>query len=90
MQYGNSEREILTRLNENLNKKDDPVTHINDEELYEAGFELGGKVFKSAFGKYSIDGQPISAEDYHKASDEYHKGGNGNLLFSDYTPKSEK
>lgn len=87
MQYGNSEREILTRLNENLNKKDDPVTHINDEELDEAGFELGGKVFKSAFGKYSMDGQPISAEDYHKASDEYHKGGSSGKSKSQKTNK---
>lgn len=38
-------------------------------------FEYSGSKYSSGFGKYTKDGQPISKEEYQKASDAYKNGG---------------
>jgi hypothetical protein len=43
----------------------------SEEELTEASFQFGGKTYKTAWGKYSCDGKPITRDEYLEASKAY-------------------
>lgn len=72
---GNSEANIITRLRENKEVDLENEELDDEEELDEAGFESNGSTYKYAFGRYSKDGESISADDYHKAREEMDKTG---------------
>lgn len=61
-----TEAAILAKLFENKDDED-----ADEEDLDEAGFTTNGKVYKSAFGRYSCDGKPITRDEYFKARDSY-------------------
>lgn len=42
-----------------------------DVDVDESSFVLGGNTYSAAFGRYSRDGEPIKAEEYHDAREKY-------------------
>jgi hypothetical protein len=86
---------IENLLSDELNELLEMIGTINEEQLIEgASFELGGKKYYTAWGKYFCDGKQISKEEYFKASNEYKKsfkGGSGSLYKkADNTEKKSK